>query len=82
MQPEHLRCCRQVQVSVDDRHLTTCAAKGEEPEWNETLEFFLVAPQLEQEELCIEIEVRDIHMLDDVKVHRPAPSASACATGE
>ena len=60
--------CRQVQVTVDARTLATAAVKGDEPQYDETLEFFLVAPQLEKGELSIQIEVRDIHMRDDIKV--------------
>lgn len=60
--------CRQVLVTVDGRQLATAAVKGDEPQYDETLEFFLVAPQLEDGELAIQIEVRDIHMADDVKV--------------
>ena len=55
-------------MTVDARTLATAAVKGDEPQYDETLEFFLVAPQLEQNELSVQIEVRDIHMRDDVKV--------------
>ena len=47
---------------------STAAVKGGSPHYAETLEFFFVAPQVQDEDTCIELEVRDISFLDDVKV--------------
>ena len=65
---ERLWWCRQVNVSVGSLTRSTAAIKGASPEYEETLEFFFVAPQLEDEDTAISFEVRDISFLDDVKV--------------
>ena len=55
-------------MSVGSLTRSTAAVKGHSPEYTETLEFFFVAPQLEDEDTCINFEVRDISFIDDVKV--------------
>ena len=50
--------CRQVNVTCGGMTRSTAASKGASPEYTETLEYFLVAPQVQAEDADVSLEVR------------------------